>query len=117
MTGPSKFKIDDRRGMCRLGAAFGLAACLLLLVNPQRSLAQEFRATLTGTVTDVSGAVVPKAEVTATNVETGSTYTAKTSDAGVYYIPYVVPGTYTVKASAEGFKTAIQDKVLLLAGK
>jgi len=117
MTGPSKFKIDDRRGMCRLGAAFGLAACLLLLVNPQRSLAQEFRATLTGTVTDVSGAVVSKAEVTATNVETGSTYTAKTSDAGVYYIPYVVPGTYTVKASANGFKTAIQDKVLLLAGK
>ena len=51
------------------------------------------------------------------NIDTGSMYTAQASDAGVYYIPYVVPGTYTVTASASGFKTAIQDKVLLLAGK
>jgi hypothetical protein len=112
----ASFSIRDRRGMYRLGAALGLVVCLLL-VSPQRSLAQEFRATLTGTVTDASGAVVPKAEVTATNVDTGSQYTTKSSDAGVYYIPYVVPGTYTVQASAQGFKTAIQDKVLLLAGK
>jgi hypothetical protein len=112
----ASFSIRDRRGMYRFGAALGLVVCLLL-VSPQRSLAQEFRATLTGTVTDASGAVVGKAVVTATNVDTGSTYTAQTSDAGVYYIPYVVPGTYTVQASAAGFKTAIQDKVLLLAGK
>jgi hypothetical protein len=117
MTGPSNSKMDDRRAMYRFGVACGLAVCLLLLANPQRALAQEFRATLTGTVTDASGAVVPKAEVKAVNVETGSIYTAKASDAGVYYIPYVVPGTYTVSASADGFKTAIQDKVLLLAGK
>jgi hypothetical protein len=89
----------------------------LLLSSPHRSLAQEFRATLTGQVTDPSGAVVAKAKVTATNVETGSTYTEVTSNAGVYYIPYVVPGTYTVKVEADGFKVAIQDKVLLLASK
>src|ERR1035438_4576334 len=88
MTGPSNFKRDNRRGMRRFGVAFGLAVILLLLVHPQRSLAQEFRATLTGTVTDASGAVVSKAEVKAVNVETGSTYTAQASDAGVYYIPY-----------------------------
>ena len=117
MTGPSNFKVDDRRGMCSFRMAVGLAVCLLLLTNPRRSLAQEFRATLTGTVTDATGAVVPKAQVKAVNVDTGSMYTAQASDAGVYYIPYVVPGTYTVSASASGFKTAIQDKVLLLAGK
>ncbi|MGD1080564.1 MAG: TonB-dependent receptor [Candidatus Sulfotelmatobacter sp.] len=116
MTGPSNFRMDDRGGMYRFGIALGLAACLLL-ASPQRSPAQEFRATLTGTVTDTSGAVVSKAQVKAVNNDTGSTYTAETSDAGVYYIPYVVPGTYTVRASAPGFKTAIQDKVLLLAGK
>ena len=116
MTGPSNFRMDDRGGMYRFGIALGLAACLLL-ASPQRSPAQEFRATLTGTVTDTSGAVVSKATVKAVNNDTGSTYTAETSDAGVYYIPYVVPGTYTVRASAPGFKTAIQDKVLLLAGK
>jgi hypothetical protein len=113
----ASFSIRDHRGMYRFGVALATAACLLLLASPPQALAQEFRATLTGTVTDTSGAVVSKADVTATNVDTGSTYTAHTSDAGVYYIPYVVPGTYTVKASATGFKTAIQDKVLLLAGK
>jgi hypothetical protein len=117
MTGASNFRMDDRRGMYRLRIALGLAACLLLLVVPPHSLAQEFRATLTGTVVDADGRVVAKAAVTAVNNDTGSTYTNQTSDAGVYYIPYVVPGTYTVKASAPGFKTAIQDKVLLLAGK
>jgi hypothetical protein len=114
-------RINDRQGNARRGlqgfaAVVGLAACLLLLGSP-RLLAQEFRATLTGQVTDADGRVVAKAKVTATNNETGSSYTADTSDAGVYYIPYVVPGTYTVKASATGFKTAVQDNVLLLAGK
>jgi hypothetical protein len=110
-------RTSDRCGIARFWIALGLAVCLVLLASPPHSLAQEFRATLTGTITDASGAVVPKADVTATNVETGSTYTARGSDSGVYYIPYVVPGTYTVTAGAAGFKTAIQDKVLLLAGK
>jgi hypothetical protein len=103
--------------MYRLWIAVGLMACLLLVASPLRLPAQEFRATLTGQVTDPTGAVVANATVTAVNSETGSTYTNVTSSAGVYYIPYVVPGTYTVTVKAEGFKTAIQDKVLLLAGK
>jgi hypothetical protein len=118
----ASFRIPDlrrmsRRGMYRFGIALGLAACFLVLAAPQRSLAQEFRATLTGQVTDPSGAFVPKASVTAVNSETGSIYNAETGNSGVYYIPYVVPGTYTVTVKADGFKTAIQDKVLLLAGK
>ena len=112
----ANIELLDRRGMHRIAVAVGMAACLLLLASP-RLLAQEFRATLTGQVTDSSGAIVAKAAVKAVNNDTGSIYTAETSNAGVYYIPYVVPGTYTVSASAPGFKTAIQDKVLLLAGK
>jgi len=84
--------------------------CLPLLVYPQRLVSQEFRATLTGRVADPDGRVVAKATVTAVNNDTGSIYTAETSDAGVYYIPYVVPGTYTVKATAPGFKTAIKTR-------
>ncbi|MGO9088792.1 MAG: carboxypeptidase regulatory-like domain-containing protein [Terriglobales bacterium] len=117
MTVLSSSRLHDRGGMCRLWIAIGLTACLLLVAFPSRSLAQEFRATLTGLVTDPTGAVVPKAKITATNVETGSTYTDVTTNAGVYYMPYVVPGTYKVKVEAQGFKTAIQDNVLLLAGK
>jgi hypothetical protein len=113
----SNFRMNNLRGMYRFGVTLGLSACLLLLAFPPTVPAQEFRATLTGQVTDPSGAVVANAEVKAVNNDTGSTYTAQTSSAGVYYIPYVVPGTYTVTVKAEGFKTAIQDKVLLLASK
>jgi hypothetical protein len=91
--------LRDRRGMCQFAMAIALTASLLLLAAPQRVLAQEFRATLTGSVTDPSGAVIPNAEVKAVNNDTGSVYTAKSSNAGVYYIPYMLPGTYTVSVN------------------
>ena len=116
MTVLSSSGLRDGGGMHPLWILVGLTVSLLL-ASPPRSVAQEFRATLTGQVTDPTGAVIPKAKVTAINTDTGSTYTDATSNAGVYYIPYVVPGTYKVKVEADGFKTAIQDKVLLLAGK
>jgi len=107
----------DRRGIYSFVVAVSLAASLTLLASPSLLRAQEFRATLTGQVTDATGAIVPKADIKAINVETGSVYTAQTSDAGVYYIPYVVPGTYKVTATAPGFRTSVQDNVVLLAGK
>jgi hypothetical protein len=79
------------------------------------AFAQEFRSVLTGQITDPSGAVIRDAAITAVNVDSGTTYSAKTTDKGVYYIPYVLPGTYTVTATANGFKTVVQNKVLLLA--
>ncbi|GGH06217.1 TonB-dependent receptor [Silvibacterium dinghuense] len=90
---------------------------IALLASGSLAVAQEFRATLTGQVTDPSGALIRNAEVSAINVDSGTTYTGKTTDKGVYYIPYVLPGTYTVTATANGFKTAQQDKVLLLASQ
>ena len=77
------------------------------------SNAQEFRATLTGQVVDPSGAVIRGAVVTAVNTDSGTTYTATTTGKGVYYINYVLPGTYTVTAKSRGFVTTIQDKVVL----
>lgn len=72
---------------------------------------------LTGQVTDPSGAVIGGATVTAVETSTGTTYTNKTSDRGVYYIPYVLPGTYTVTAEANGFKSFVQENVLLKASQ
>ena len=96
----------------------GLSVCLLtLLFAVLNSNAQEFRAILTGLVTDPSGAVIKNASITIVNQESGTTYTAQTTDKGVYYIPYVLPGDYTVTAKADGFKTAVQDKVVLLASQ
>ena len=79
--------------------------------------AQEFRSTLTGQVTDPSGAVIAGASVTAVNNATGQTYTGNTSAAGDYFIPFVLPGTYTVTVKATGFKTAVQENVTLRASQ
>jgi hypothetical protein len=96
-------------------AGFLAALCVIGVLCAAPSEAQEFRAVLTGQVTDASGAVLRNAKVTAVEISTGTTYTNKTSDKGVYYIPYVLPGTYKVAAEAGGFKTSIQDNVLLKA--
>jgi hypothetical protein len=82
-------------------AALGFA----LLIVPAVLHAQEFRGSLSGLVTDPSGAVVPKAKVQAVNNATRQLYTATTTNSGDYLIPYVLPGTYTVSVTAEGFKT------------
>ena len=89
--------------------------CVLAILCAYPSFGQEFRSVLTGQVTDPSGAVIRGANVTAVEVSTGTSYTNKTSDKGVYYIPYILPGTYRVTAEANGFKIAIQDNVLLKA--
>ncbi|MGH9404628.1 MAG: carboxypeptidase regulatory-like domain-containing protein [Terriglobia bacterium] len=94
-----------------------LGAALALVLVPTQTSAQEFRSTLTGQVTDPSGAVIPNATVTAVMNTTGQTYTGKTTSAGVYTIPYVLPGTYTMTVKAAGFQTAIQETVLILAAQ
>ncbi len=93
------------------------AASLLLVLAVSAVFAQEFRATLTGEVTDPSGATVGQAQVLAVNRDTQQNYPATTTDKGVYFIPYVLPGTYTVTVTAPGFKKQVQDNVVLQAGK
>ncbi len=73
--------------------------------------AQEFRGMITGQVSDPSGAVIPNATITAVKEGTQQTYTAKTTGAGIYSIPYVLPGDYTVIAEATGFKQARRRNV------
>lgn len=92
-----------------------LTAVVACLISP--AVAQEFRGTITGTVSDPSGAVVPKATVEAVNNGTQQKYTAQATDKGVYFIPYVLPGTYTVTASATGFSSQQQQNVLVQAGE
>ncbi len=72
---------------------------------------------MTGTVSDPSGAVVPNATVDATNDSNQQKYTTTTTGKGVYFIPYMLPGTYTVTATAPGFKTQKQPDVLLQASQ
>lgn len=75
--------------------------------------AQGERGTLNGTVTDPSGAVVVGASVKAVNVATGVEFDVVTTDAGVFRMPYLQPGTYKLSANAPGFKSAVRENVIL----
>ncbi|HLK62626.1 MAG TPA: TonB-dependent receptor [Bryobacteraceae bacterium] len=77
---------------------------------------QEFRGTITGTVKDSSGGAVPNVQVEARNVDTSVTASAGTNEAGVYTIPFLVPGTYKVTATLQGFKQAVHDNLEVHAG-
>ncbi|MFN2974238.1 TonB-dependent receptor [Terriglobus aquaticus] len=73
--------------------------------------AQEYRGTLSGTVTDPSGAAVPGASVTAKSGE--QTYVVKTDGSGRFVIPYAQPNTYMISVTADGFATAQFPNVTL----
>ena len=84
---------------------FFLAAALLV--------AQGERGTFNGTVTDVSGAVLPNAVVTATESQTNVETKSTTTDAGVYRMPALPSGVYQLSISAPGFRTTTQGNVTL----
>ena len=68
---------------------------------------------LTGTVTDVGGGVVPGAVITLTSTDTNQTRTLTTGADGVYKFSLLPPGTYRVRFSATGFKTAEVSSVVV----
>ena len=72
---------------------------------------------LTGTVTDPTGAVVPGAAVTITANDTGQKFEAKTNDEGVFTIPTLMSGLYTATISVKGFKQAKVTEIKIDAGK
>jgi Carboxypeptidase regulatory-like domain/TonB-dependent Receptor Plug Domain len=84
---------------------------LLALAIPSAMLAQQYSGTVTGTVTDPTGASVAGAAVTATNVGTNATYQATTSDAGVYTFAQLPVGTYDVSVKTSSFKESIAKGV------
>ncbi len=71
---------------------------------------------LSGTVTDSSGGVIPGAAVVVKNNATASEYTAASNESGNFTVPSIEPGTYTVTVSLMGFKTAVANDVRVSAG-
>lgn len=82
----------------RVVLAFLLTVFLSVLANAQTG-------SFKGTVTDKSGAVVQDAEVTARNLDTNQTRSAKTSAGGTFAIPSLPPGNYQIVVNKEGFRT------------
>jgi len=86
-------------------------ACVCALAMPLTMHAQQYSGTITGTVTDPQGAAVAGAAVTATNTGTNATYTATTSDSGVYALAQLPLGTYDVSIKSTSFKESITKGV------
>ena len=92
---------------------FSLRAALLLAFGVA-AFAQE--ATILGTVTDPTGAVVPNASIAITNTDTGQVRQISSNEAGQYVAPELHIGPYTVRAEAAGFKTAEKKGLVLQVG-
>ncbi|MGA2267429.1 MAG: carboxypeptidase regulatory-like domain-containing protein [Bryobacteraceae bacterium] len=89
---------------------------VLILVLSALAGAQEFRALISGEVTDASGAAVPGATVKATNVDTEVSVTTTTATDGHYALAQVPAGRYTVTCEAAGFKKFTRSGVSLAVG-
>jgi len=90
--------------------------CLTGLCTP-RAWAQASNASLAGVVADPSGAVVPSAKITLTDVDKGFTYAATTDEAGRYLLRTLPPSTYRLTVEASGFKGYIREGIQLYVGQ
>jgi hypothetical protein len=92
-----------------------LLAVLLMASAGSRLLAQSDAGSITGTVTDVSGALIPGAVVTATNNDNGLKLSAESDSSGAFAILAVPRGNYTVEATASGFQVQSAKIVVVVA--
>ena len=83
----------------------------VLLATP--TYAQELRGRVQGVVTDASGAVIPAATVTLHNVNTNADTIRETDEVGRYFFASVIPGTYEIKIEIDGFRTYLQQNLLV----
>lgn len=94
-----------------------VAAALITLLTSAGAFAQgSSTASISGVVVDSDGAVIPGADIVVKNNGTGETFTAVTTGAGVFSVPALITGTYTVTVSLQGFKTAVLNNVVVNSG-
>jgi hypothetical protein len=98
-------------------ASMMLSGLFLLLSSPSLLAQSQITATLSGTVSDPSGALLANARVTLTSKERGITRTFETDATGNYAFSLLPPAVYSIQAAAAGFKTYIQDGMSLAAGQ
>jgi hypothetical protein len=99
------------------GAVLSVLFALALTILPAgQAHAQVTGATLSGTVTDSSGAVIPAVQVSIKNRATGVVRDVTTDEAGLYSAPNLLAGNYDVTVSKPGFGTAVQSNIALAVG-
>lgn len=87
----------------------------LFLLLPLQSFGQAVFGSIFGTVTDQSGAVIPNAKVTVTDVRKGTSVTYTTNESGNYSATHLIPDSYQVKIEAQGFESAQSNQIQVLA--
>ncbi len=88
------------------------SGCLFLLAGSTALMAQT-SASISGVVQDASGAAIVGATLTVTNTQTNDSRTTVTNQTGLYNLPDLAPGTYTIKAGASGFQTFVHNNMVL----
>src|SRR5687767_12760939 len=96
----------------RIGALVALIGCAAAA-----TFAQGGNSTISGTVFDQDKAVLPGVTVTVTNEATGIARETVTGDEGLFVIPTLLPGTYTVRAELAGFQTQLREGLVLRIGQ
>jgi hypothetical protein len=91
-------------------------AVLLALLASAALFAQEFRGTISGSVTDPTGASIPAAKITVTEEHTGTKIPTVSDSAGQYAATFLLPGDYDIVVAAAGFKEAVRKGVHVGAG-
>src|ERR1017187_793765 len=106
--------LEDQMGklVSKLVARILFAAAVLLLGAPC-GWAQLHDGSVTGTVADASGGIIPGAKIIATNLATGLGGTFLSTGTGTYNVPGLLPGTYRVTCEKEGFKLTTVDHVVI----
>jgi hypothetical protein len=102
-----------RNTAARFLACAGVLVCLVFLLSAVTAPAQTSSATLTGTVRDSSGAVLPGVTITVTNTARNTSQSTISNETGNYVIPALNPGTYSVSAEMTGFKKFLQEGIVL----
>src|SRR3954453_628607 len=98
----------NSRSVIRLAVALAVSACASVL------WAQE--ATIVGTITDATGAVVPNVSITITNTDTTQSRRVNTNEAGQYVVPGLITGHYSLRAEATGFRPTERTGIVLNIG-
>jgi hypothetical protein len=88
----------------------------IAILGANHAYAQVAGATLTGTVKDTAGGLIPNAQIAITDIATGVSRAISSDAAGLYTAPNLLPGTYEVRVTAVGFSTAVQKGVTLAVG-
>jgi len=103
------------RGL-KLSPVYPALFLFLVLFAAREAMAQTGgEGAIQGLVTDSTGAAIPKATVTATDLDSGVQTSRPTSSAGLYDIEPLIPGTYTITVTAPGFEKFVQDKMDIIA--